>query len=217
MSASKIGYYKNGIWWFTKLINKAIGEERHNMLRLERRIFQAKIWYTRQSFLYKCWADYPEITYFLGCYPKGDASHGFPHQQAYEVFRDLQENTPNSEGWFSMMVVIVCFSYVAHMIYCYTIPWFWITVQPVRNSEEIRLRMIDALASSVYEEIWGNQFAEVFFTPHAFHQGRSRLTTGNRHPDNIRSVSMTTFNRKHKFREHYMKRVGDGPNMLLPC
>ena len=214
--ASKVKYHKNGIWWFTKLINKAIGEERYNYLRIERRIMSARIWYTRQDFLFKCWADYPEIASFLGCYPKGDASHGFPHLNPYEVFRDFQENTPNSEGWFAMLVVIVCLSYCAWTVYCYMLPWYTVNARPVRNGEEERLRMIDYLSSAVAEELWGNQFAEGFLTPHGFHQARSRLIQGYRHPDSIRSTHMTTFNRKHKFREHYMKRVGDGPNMLAP-
>ena len=216
MFPSKVKYYKNGIWWFTKIINKTIGEERYDFLRLERRIWQNRVWYYRQSFLYKVWADYPEVASFLGVYPKGDASHGFPHPNPYEVFRDFYENTPNSEGWFAMLVVVVCGAYLIWTFYCYLIPWYWINIQPVRNGEEIRLRMIDYLSSTVNEELWGNQFAEVFFTPHGFHQARSRLTQGYRHPDNIRSAHMTTFNRKHKFREHYMKRVGDGPDMLMP-
>ena len=214
--ASKVKYYKNGIWWWSKLINKAIGEERYDYLRIERRIMQNRIWYTRQAFLFKCWTDYPEISYLLGSYPKGDASHGFPHQNPYEVFRDFTENTSNSEGWFAMVVVIVCAAFGIWTIYCYFLPWYWVNARPVRNGEEEMLRMIDSMSSAVNEEIWGNQFAEVFLTPHAFHQARNRLTQGYRHPDCIRTSHMTTFNRKHKFREHYMKRVGDGTSMLLP-
>ena len=214
--ASKVGYYKNGIWWFTKIFNKIIGEKSHNYLRLERRIWQNRIWYTRQTFLFKCWSDYPEIAYLLGAYPKGDASHGFPHRNPYEVFRDFQENTPNSEGWFAMFIVIVGVLYVAWTFYCYYLPWIWVGAKPVRNGEEHLLRMVDYLSSAVNEELWGNQFAELFFTPHGYHQARSRLTQGYRHPDNIRATHMTTFNKKHKFREHYMTRVGDGKNMLSP-
>ena len=113
--ASKVGYYKNGIWWFTKIFNKIIGEKSHNYLRLERRIWQNRIWYTRQTFLFKCWSDYPEIAYLLGAYPKGDASHGFPHRNPYEVFRDFQENTPNSEGWFVMFSKLVLFVKSCHV------------------------------------------------------------------------------------------------------
>lgn len=177
---------------------------------------QSKIWYTRQAFLYKLWSDYTEFAYLFGCYPKGDASHGFPHLNQYETFRDFQENTSNSEGWFAMFVVWVCFAYCCWTVYCYLLPWYSVGTWPIRNGEEIRLRMVDYLSSAVAEELWGNQFSECYFTPHEWHQGRSRMIQGYRHPDNIRSAHMTSFNRKHKFREHYMKRVGDGPNMLHP-
>lgn len=34
----KNNYYKNGIWWFTKILNRAIGEDRYDSLRVFRRI-----------------------------------------------------------------------------------------------------------------------------------------------------------------------------------
>lgn len=214
--AAKKKYWRNGIWWWSALISKVVGEQRYEKFRVERRIMQARIWYSRQALLFKLWQDYPEVAYFLGCYPKGDASHGFPHQNPYEVFRDLQENTSNSEGWFAMVVVWVCLGFSLWTVYVYVIPWYWVNNRPVKNGEESRLRMVDYMSSAVAEELWGNNYMEIFMTPHAFHQGRTRLTSGYRHPDSIRSALMTTFNRKHKFREHYMERVGDGPNMLYP-
>ena len=33
----------------------------------------------------------------IGIYPKADSSHGFPHAAAYEMYRDWQENTLNSD------------------------------------------------------------------------------------------------------------------------
>jgi hypothetical protein len=41
-------YHKNGIWSFTKILNKIVGEERYDAIRVYRRIWQARIWYTRQ-------------------------------------------------------------------------------------------------------------------------------------------------------------------------
>ena len=54
--------------------------------------------------------------------------------------------------------------------------------------------MKDALASTVYEESFGNQFSEFGWTPHAFHYNRMRCMTGYAHPDDPRTINMGTFN-----------------------
>jgi hypothetical protein len=36
--AAKNNYHKNGIWWFTKMINNVIGERNYDALRMFRRI-----------------------------------------------------------------------------------------------------------------------------------------------------------------------------------
>lgn len=41
--------------------------------------------------------DYPEYAALTGLYPKTDHSHGFPNPQAYEMYRDFQENSINSD------------------------------------------------------------------------------------------------------------------------
>lgn len=80
----------------------------------------------------------------------------------------------------------------------------------------VRMRAQDALASTVNEEIWGNQFAEWGWTPHDFHFNRLRGMWGYMNVDDPRVIHITTFNRKHKYREHYMKRVGDQHHMTYP-
>jgi len=40
---------------------------------------------------------------------------------------------------------------------------------PAKNEEFVRLRMKDAIASTVHEEVFGNQFAEFAWAPHDFH------------------------------------------------
>ena len=65
---------------------------------------------------------------------------------------------------------------------------------PAKNEEMVRLRMKDALASTVYEESFGNQFSEFGWTPHAFHYNRMRCMTGYAHPDDPRTINMGTFN-----------------------
>ncbi len=214
--ASKLNYYKNGIWWFTKLGARIVGEDRYNVFRLERRIAIAKFYYSRQQILYRIFVDFPEVAHTIGIYPKADASHGFPHLQTYETFRDFQDNTINSDGWFAMLVVFVCLTYSLWTLMIYIIPHYWLNGKPVKNGEYIRRRMVDYLSSAVAEETFGNQFIEGMLTPHMFHAARIRLGAGYRQPDDVRNVHMSTFNRKHRFKEHYMAEVGQGSSMVAP-
>ena len=63
----------------------------------------------------------------IGIYPKFDNSHGFTLVSPYEMYRDWQENTINSDGWFAMMVYFVCGIYSIHVVYTYLLPYYWIT------------------------------------------------------------------------------------------
>ena len=54
----------------------------------------------------------------------------------------------------------------------------------------------------------GNKFSELAYTPHTFHLMRERFQSGYSNPDEIRLVHMTSFNRKHRYKEHYMEEVG---------
>ena len=210
----KVGYYKNGIWWFTKSINKIIGESRYNTLRLERRIAIAKFYYMRQQILHQIFVDFPEIAHTIGIYPKGDSSHGFPHLQTYETFRDFVDNTINSDGWFAMFVVFVCGIFSFWTLYCYIIPSYWNGTRPIKNEGDLRRRMIDYLSSAVAEESYGNNFIEEMLTPHMFHSMRERFAQGYKNPDDPRLVNMTSFNRPHVFKEHYMKVQGESSSMV---
>jgi hypothetical protein len=42
-----------GIWWFTKILNAAVGEERYDALRIKRRVFTTRFYYLRQQILYR--------------------------------------------------------------------------------------------------------------------------------------------------------------------
>merc|ERR1712170_159806 len=154
------------------------------MGRLEKRILSNRWYYMRQSALYEMYIDYPEFACITGTYPKVDSSHGFPVHNPYEMFRDFQENTINSDGWFAMFVVYVCAIYTFWTIYCYLIPYYW-TNRYLKNEEELRCRMKDYFASAVYEELWGNQYLEFSYTPHHFHFARKELWSGYSHPDDI--------------------------------
>ena len=211
---NRVGYYKNGIWWFTKLFNRVIGESRYDYLRLERRIAIAKFYYIRQQILHQIFLDFPEVAHTIGIYPKADSSHGYPHLKTYETFRDFQDNTINSDGWFAMMVVVICLSFTAWTLYCYNFPYYWTGNRPIKNGGDIRRRMIDALSSAVVEESYGNRILEEMLTPHMFHAAREKLIQGYRNPDDIRTVHMTSIDRKHVMKEHFMKMEGEKESML---
>jgi hypothetical protein len=210
---SRVKYYKNGQWWFTKLMTRMIGENRYDVLRIERRIALAKMYYARQQILHQIFIDFPEIAHTIGIYPKADASHGFPHLTTYETFRDFQDNTINSDGWFAMFVVFVSLTFSSWTLYVYIFPSYWINNRPIKNGEEIRRRMVDYMSSAVAEETFGNKHLEGMLTPHMFHAMRSRFSQGYKAPDDVRNVFMTSFNRKHAMKEHYMQRVGDSSTM----
>jgi len=102
----------------------------------------------RQAMLYEMYVDYPELLCNFGAYPKVDSSHGFPVHNPYEAFRDYQENSMNSDGWFAMFVVYVCAAYTFYTIYNWILPYYWMSHQK-KNGEISQLRMRDALSTLV--------------------------------------------------------------------
>merc|ERR1740139_720782 len=167
----------------------------------------------RQSALYELYIDYPEFAAITGTYPKVDSSHGFPVHNPYEMFRDFQENTMNSDGWFAMFVVYVCAFYVIYEMYNYVLPYYWNTGHK-KNGEIAQLRMKDAFSALVLEESFGNEFIELAFTPHQLHHVRARGLFGYGYdPDDVRTLHISTFNRRHKAKEHYLHTVGEGRSM----
>lgn len=131
------------------------------------------------------------------------------------MFRDFQENTINSDGWFAWFVLAFCMGFVVHEFYTYMIPYYWIRTS-VKNGEFELMRMKDTLSTAVAEEIVGNQFSELLYTPHGFHAKRFQGSQGYINPDDPRLVSTSTFNRRHKLREHYKERIGDENSMTIP-
>ena len=65
------------------------------------------------------------------------------------MYRDFQENTINSDGSFGMWIVYCAALYLIHEAYNYFLPWYWNKTGPVKNGEEQRVRMRDALASTL--------------------------------------------------------------------
>ena len=76
--------------------------------------------------LYVIFNEAPDVANTIGIYPKSDNSHGFTLAKPYEMYRDWQENTINSDGWFAMMVYFVCAVYTIHVVYTYLLPYYWI-------------------------------------------------------------------------------------------
>jgi hypothetical protein len=106
-------------------LNKAIGESNFDKLKMKKRILSNIFYYKRQQFLHKVFVETPDTACLWGVYPKVDTSHGFGLPQTYEMYRDFQENTINSDGSFGMWIVYVGFSYLAHVIITYLYPFRW--------------------------------------------------------------------------------------------
>ncbi len=125
----------------------------------------------------RMFVDYPEWAALCGVYPKTDQSHGFPNPLSYEMYRDFQENTLNSDVNNKSGVIInrvgsVWLFYIwplstAHMLFtttcCLTTGcnsnWNRLNFSSssVKNGENARLRMKDAIATTVLEELYGMQ------------------------------------------------------------
>jgi hypothetical protein len=92
--------------------------------------------------LYRLFIESPDVACLLGIYPKTDSSHGYGSNSknlknlvSYEMYRDFQENTINSDGSFGMWTVYVCAIYLFHELYSYFIPWYWNKTATVKNGE----------------------------------------------------------------------------------
>ena len=210
--SSKVNYYKNGLFWWSKIVNRIVGEKTYNYFRMEKRIASAKFYYTRQQMLYQLYVDFPDVAQITGIYPKVDCSHGFPQYLTYEAWRDVQENSLNSDGFFAMFVYYVCGVFALWTLYCYVFPSYWL-YKGQRNGEFEIGRMRDTLSSAVYEDILGNSVAEYILSPHYFKEFREHMMGLAQNPDDIRIVHFASVNRKHKFKEHFMEKVGDGGSM----
>lgn len=83
-------YFTSGIWWWTKAINKVVGEQRYDNFRVWRRVISNKFYYARQQMLYRCFVETPDLANLLGIYPKVDTSHGYGyHSTLIMNFRHL--------------------------------------------------------------------------------------------------------------------------------
>jgi hypothetical protein len=95
-------YHKNGTQWIGKMVCALIGEKRYEWVRLEKRIFYGRFWYTKQSILYRFNQQFPYFSFYFSILNKYDTSAGFPAPRQYERYQDFAVFNPNSEGWFQL-------------------------------------------------------------------------------------------------------------------
>ena len=65
------------------MLNRVVGEDRYESLRVERRIFQNKFYYLRQHLLYRIFIESPDVASMIGIYPKTDSSHGYGSNSSF--------------------------------------------------------------------------------------------------------------------------------------
>ena len=106
-----------------------------------------------------------------------------------------------------MWVVWVSAIYCIHFLYSYFVPFYWNKSATVKNGEEQRIRMKDALSSMIIEDSFGFQYLEWGFNPHSAHAFRHHVLPALSHPDDVRAMSCASLNRKNRYREHY---AGEG-------
>ena len=75
--------------------------------------------------------------------------------------------------------------------------------------------MRDALAAANLEDSIGIQVGEWGWMPHDWHSVRKRLHSGLSHPDDVRAMTMSACNRKHRYREHYKQKIGEDTSMIM--
>lgn len=93
--------------------------------------------------LYRLFIESPDLSCMIGVYPKTDSSHGYGSNSkylfikvSYEMYRDFQENTLNSDGSFAMWILFIAVVYTGHVLYTYMIPWYWNKTATCKNGEE---------------------------------------------------------------------------------
>jgi len=67
------------------------------MVRLEKRIFYAHFWYTKQTILFRFQTQYPQVAVWFGLLNKQDTSVGIPAKRNYERHQDFAVNNINHE------------------------------------------------------------------------------------------------------------------------
>ena len=96
----RTNYHKNGTQFIGRIFARAIGENNYEMARIEKRVFYAKYYYTKQAFLMQASIETPDVVNAFAFLAKEDTSHGFPVWRPLERNSDFALYSLNSEGWF---------------------------------------------------------------------------------------------------------------------
>ena len=68
------------------MLNRAVGEDRYDSIRVQRRIISNKFYYLRQHLLYRIFIESPDVGCMLGIYPKTDSSHGYGSNSNFKMY-----------------------------------------------------------------------------------------------------------------------------------
>uniref|UniRef100_A0A7S3JMP4 Uncharacterized protein n=1 Tax=Euplotes harpa TaxID=151035 RepID=A0A7S3JMP4_9SPIT len=204
-------YWKNGTQWIGRIAARVIGENNYEFVRLEKRIFYANYYYTKQLILNKMAHHTPDIVNAFGVLQKEDTSHGFPNWRPHERNSDWALYNINSEGWFQVWSTIMAIIVVLN--------WFWIadqhySVSTTSIDDEDLLRLKDAKATM----IWERTFWSFTYGLHGQHASAymRELKYYTLTPDNPQLNSRATFNRKNPYAtDRYYKGWGEMRDMRL--
>ena len=127
---------------------RAMGENNYELARLEKRIFFARFYYTKQSILSNMSLKTPDIVNTFSVLAKEDTSHGFPVWRPLERQSDFALYNMNSEGWFQFWSSFAAFVVVS---YWYYTACHYFATAPQSVDDEDNLRIKDAKAGLIWE------------------------------------------------------------------
>ena len=204
-------YWKNGTQFIGRIPARIIGEHNYELIRLEKRIFYANFYYTKQYILSRASQEVPDITNAFSILQKDDTSHGFPHWRPQERNSDFALYNVNSEGWFQMWSVIAAIAVVSH--------WYWIAdhhfnIVSTSVDDEDLLRLKDYKATTIWERV----FWSFTFTVHGQHAAAfmRNLKFYTLSPDNPQLNVRASYNKKNPYGiDRYYKGWGEMKDMRL--
>ena len=103
------------------MLNRVVGEERYDAVRVWRRVMSNKFYYYRQTLLYQCFVETPDLANLLGIYPKMDSSHGFgfysinPFMQILTKCIEISRKIPSTVTVLSACGLPIWLLFILHM------------------------------------------------------------------------------------------------------
>lgn len=202
-------YHKNGTQWIGKIFSSIIGEKRYDFLRIQKRIFYAHFWYSKQTFLSYFQIQWPHIARWFSLLNKLDTSKGFPKGRTFERHQDFAVFNINHEGWFQLYFVIAA-----------TVVWTWNYIVIAGNwnargetaEDQDMYRMKDGRMTCHFDRA-KYKFNYYFYGTH-YNADIRRAIDNKDHPDNPRMNWSAQFNGKNPYGlDRYVKYYGYSANM----